>query len=229
MSPSFCCLVRSPEERVGDEAAFVFDTPSLAGDEPQVAAIVLPEGPEARADTLLAAGAVRVMVGEAALLDSGVVERLVAKYGGERVGLYVPVQKMAVDWSFETASNADFKVVTPSLCEPAWEILRANGSGSGTHAAWWIGEMVQRGVQMVLMRADIRDDDDLNLCAGMVEMLGKRLWLAPLADDEPPLADWITYGQARQMALPPALYQRREDFMLPSDDAAPAVRIGDMA
>lgn len=214
MTIRFCCLAESFDP--SREAQFVFDDPTVEQCAGQCAAIVLAEGDEARAEALLEAGAPQVLIGEAALLDSGIIERLVARYGGERIGLYVPVGNLAVDWSFETVSNADFKVVTPSLCEPTWEVLRADGSSTGSHAEWWIGQMLERGAQTVLLRADIADDTDLNLCAGMVEKLGDQLWIAPLSTTAPPLADWIAFGQVRQLALPPALYQRRDEWQCPA-------------
>jgi hypothetical protein len=78
----------------------------------------------------------------------------------------------------------------------------------------------------VLLRADICDDTDLNLCAGMVEALGDKLWIAPLHDPAPAVADWISFGQATQLALPMALYQRRQEFQpqaaAPADGSAAA-------
>ncbi|MBL0354185.1 MAG: hypothetical protein IPP03_16585 [Dechloromonas sp.] len=218
MIPRFCCLSDVIDENIGEQ--FVFDAPGLTDFKNREASVVLPVGNEERAETLLTAGASRVLVGEAALSDSKVISRLAAKFGAERVGLCVPVRKLAVDWSFETVSNADFKVVTPSLCEPTWEILRADGIGTGTHVEWWIGEMLARGAQTVLVLADIRDDTDLNLCASLVEKLGERLWIAPLSDSEPPLAEWIEFGQVRQLALPTKLYQRRKEW-IPDTDPGP--------
>lgn len=220
MTIRFCCLAESYDP--AREAQFLFDGPGVDDCAGHCAAIILAAGDEARAAALLAAGARQALIGEAALLDSGIVERLAATYGTERIGLYVPVRKMAVDWSFETVSNADFRVVTPSLCEPTWEVLRADGSGTGTHAAWWIGQMVERGARTVLLGADIADDIDLNLCAGLVDMLGERLWIAPRTSSAPPLAEWIAFGQARQLALPPALYRRRDEWQCPAAEALEA-------
>lgn len=215
MTIRFCCL--SDNFDSAGETQFLFDGTAVDACAAECAGIVLPHGSEARADSLLAAGAKQVLIGEAALLDSGSIERLVGKYGKERIGLYVPVRKLAVDWSFETVSNADFKVVTPSLCEPTWEVLRADGSGTGTHAEWWIGQMAERGAQTVLLHADIENDIDLNLCAGLVEKLGEQLWVAPRTNCAPPLADWIAFGQVRQLALPADLYQRREAWQCHGD------------
>ncbi|PKO37480.1 MAG: hypothetical protein CVU33_12810 [Betaproteobacteria bacterium HGW-Betaproteobacteria-6] len=214
MSISFCCLAASFDPAL--EVQFLVDGPAVDGCVGQCAAVILPTGDETRAEVLLAAGARQVLIGEAALLDSGVIERLVARYGKERIGLAVPVRNLAVDWAFETVSNADFKVVTPSICEPTWEVLRADGSGTGTHAEWWIGQMVERGAHTVLLLADIDGDGDLNLCAGLVEKLGGQLWVAPRASEAPPLADWIAFGQVKQLALPPALYRRRDEWQCPA-------------
>lgn len=214
------CISDSLAEMPSEQ--FLFDSPTVDGHENGIHSVVLTEGNEQRAESLLAAGVGCVLLGECALRDSQVVERLVAKHGGERIGLYVPVRKLAVDWSFETVSNADFKVVTPSICEPTWEILRADGSGTGTHAEWWLGEMLEHGVQTILLRADIRDDTDLNLCAGMVERFAFQLWLAPLHDTDPPLADWLTFGQVRRLALPLALFNRRDKWITPEEPAVVA-------
>lgn len=215
MSISFCCLAETFDP--AREAQFLVDGPGVDGCVGQCAAVILPAGDETRAEVLLAGGARQVLIGEAALLDNGIIERLVAKYGKERIGLAVPVRDLVVDWAFETVSNADFKVVTPSICEPTWEVLRADGSGTGTHAEWWIGQMVERGAHTVLLLADIESDSDLNLCAGLVEKLGAQLWVAPRTIEAPPLTDWIAFGQVRQLALPPELYQRRETWQCPAN------------
>lgn len=214
MTVSFCCLAETFDP--AREAQFLVDDPAVDDCVGQCAAVILPAGDETRAEVLLAAGARQVLIGEAALLDSGIVERLVAKYGKERIGLAVPVRNLAVDWAFETVSNADFRVVTPSLCEPTWEVLRADGTGTGTHAEWWIVQMVERGAHTVLLLADIDSDSDLNLCAGLVEKLGAQLWVAPRTSEAPPLADWIAFGQVRQLALPPDLYHQRDTWQCPA-------------
>lgn len=215
MSVQFCCLARSHDEIGRAAPTFVHYTPHLAVGFTSVtrAGVVLGAESEATATALLNAGISKVFVGEAAVLDVGVMKRLLQRFGGARLGLHVPLQRQAVSWSFDRDSNADFSVVTPSLCAPAWEVLRANGEPAGLLAAGWIDQMVRHGVQSVLLRVDIRDDTDLNLCAGMVELLGDKLWLAPLVDRDPAITDWIRYGQARQLALPAALYDRRHEWL----------------
>lgn len=222
MSVQFCCLARNLGEVAPVVPTFLHYTPRLTSIPHAVARahVVLNAESEATATSLLNAGASRVFVGEAALLDDGVVPRLIQRFGAPRIGLHVPVQRQAVSWSFETESNADFRVVTPSLCEPTWEVNKADGAPSGIRANMWIDDMLQRGVQSILLRADIYDDTDLNLCAGMVEALGTKLWIAPLNDPAPAIADWIRYGQATQLALPAALYHRRHELLPRTDDTA---------
>ncbi|UCH47203.1 MAG: hypothetical protein JSU95_14045 [Betaproteobacteria bacterium] len=188
----------------------IFDAPGVEAVAAFCAGIVLETGDEIRAATLLAAGAPIVLVGEAALRDSGVVKRLIVAHGGERVGAYAPARRQAVSWSLETDSNADFKIVAPSTCEPAWEVLTAAGAGSGTLLHWWLAALHDLGATQFLVRADIGDDADLNICARLVESFDERLWLGPLADATPRLEEWITYGQCRQLALMPDLFARMD-------------------
>jgi hypothetical protein len=224
MNVRFCCLARSPAEVLPNVPTLLYYNPRLANLMQSIgrAQVVLSGEAESVANTLLDAGVTRVYVGEAALLDSGTVSRLLKRFGAGRIGLHVPVQRQAVSWSFETKSNADFRVLTPSLCEPAWEVLRADGDPSGVRALSWLEEMVHRGVQSVLVRADVCDDTDLNLCAGMVEAFGDKLWLAPLRGQTPAIADWISFGQATQLALPTPLYHLRKELMPQLADAGHA-------
>lgn len=166
-----------------------------------------PEGGEAGIRAILDAGAQHVFIGEDALLDGALVEKLVTEYGSGRIGLHVPVRRMQVSWSMDIDSNADFRVMTPSVCEPCWEILRADGTRSGTHAAWWIGEMFRLGATDALIQADIEDDADLNILAGLTERWGERLWLAPLNETNPDLESWVNLGGAARLAVPDAIYQ----------------------
>lgn len=180
---------------------FVFDAPGVEAVADACAGIVLAEGDEQRAATLLNIGAARIFLGEAALRDSEAVRRLAADFGGERIGIYAPVRRQAVSWSFETTSNADFKTVAPSVCEPAWEVLRADGSATGALVAWWLGALRELGASQFLVAVALNDDTDLNLCADLVERYGETLWLAPAGGSAIPPADWVRYGQARQLAL----------------------------
>lgn len=225
MSVEFRCLARHHGEIAPTVPTLVHYTPGLAIGFTSAAhaGVVLGAESEAIAVSLLDAGISKVFVGEASLLDAGVIDRLVRRFGASRVGLHLPVQRQAVSWSFDATSNEDFNVVTPSLCEPAWEVLRADGTPTGVRALACAQAMQRRGVSSVLLRADIADDADLNLCAGMVEALGETLWIAPLRDPEPPIADWIRYGQATRLALPSALYRRRLELLpppLPEADAS---------
>lgn len=196
-----------------DPDDLVFDGPGVEAVAALCAGVILPTGDEQRAGTLIAAGADRVFIGDAALLDSAVIDRLVAMHGAERIGVYAPLRRQSISWSFETVSNADFKTVTPSNCEPAWEVLRADGTGSGALAGWWLMAMRDLGASHFLVRADIRDDTDLNLCAGLVEEFGDALWMGPLLEPAPHLADWVEFGQSRQIVLPGSAYSRRDSLL----------------
>lgn len=222
----FRCIAGTAEEAAAYGRGYVVDDLALA---PacirSAAAIVVPSRGPQRAAVLLAAGARRVLLGEAALRDSSLVPSLISEFGEGRIGVYVPARRLEVRWSFETVSNADFKVLTPSLGAPAWEVLLADGTGTGTHAPWWIGQMLELGAAEALLRVDVRDDADLNLCADCVERFGRRLWIGPLADDAPAIADWITLGQAGQLALPPALLAAHRQATHPAA-AQPAGAIG---
>lgn len=185
---------------------FAFDgDPAEVG---SLAGIVLVGEPEARARELLRAGASRVFVGEAALKDASLVGRLAAEFGSGRVGVYATATRMEVSWALDTVCNADFRFMMPSRCEPCWEILDAAGSRTGTELGGWIGAMAKLGASSLLVRADVRDDSDLNLAAGLAERYGERLWIGPLDDAQPPLADWIEHAGVRQLALPHALLER---------------------
>jgi hypothetical protein len=215
MTPLISCLSDNVDEVERFERPLVFGSaiaPSAIG---RLGGVVLPHQPASRAEVLLERGAARVFVGEAALADRGLVARLATRYGGERVGVYVAASRMANQWSFETTSNADFKVVTPSCCEPAWDVLRADGSGTGLSVQRWVAAMVEAGARSALVQVDIEDDTDLNLCAGLVETLGEHVCLTPARQKEPVLDDWVRYGQARWIALAPPLYLRRRALMVP--------------
>lgn len=203
------CRLNEAAEPTQDD--LIFDAPGIEDVASSCAGIVLEAGDEARAAGLLAAGAPCVFVGEAALHDSTMVGRLVAAHGGERIGIYAPARRQSVSWSFETVSNADFRTLTPSTCEPAWEVLTAAGSGTGTLLHWWLVALRDRGAMQFLVRADIADDTDLNICAGLVETFGGQLWLGPLTDPAPRLDEWIAYGKCRQLALPPELFARMNE------------------
>ena len=150
MSVQFCCLARHHGEIAPTVPTLVHYTPALAVGFTSVAraGVVLGAESEAIAASLLDAGIGEVFVGEAALRDAGVIDRLVRRFGAQSVGLHLPVQRKAVSWSFDTTSNEDFNVVTPSLCEPTWEVLRASLGRSQDDA-----ERVMRRLAAAALRA----------------------------------------------------------------------------
>ncbi len=175
--------------------------------------VVVPADGAGRARELLGAGVQRVLIGEAALHEAGLIETLASEFGPGRVGVYVPAARMRAHWSMNSVSNADFKFMAPSVCEPNWEVLTAKGGPTGVHVDWWVGRMLEREAASVLVRADIEDDADLNICAGLVELCGERLWLGSRARSPNRLSDWVLYGRVRQLAFVPALYEHDEQVL----------------
>ena len=165
------------------------------------AAVLLPTEPLSRARELLATTTAGIYLGHAALVDGTAVGRLAAEFGSGRVGVYVPAKRMEVNWAIDTLSNADFKFMRPSVCEPCWEILDGSGKRTGTHAAWWIGEMLAAGASSALVRVAMEDDADLNICAGLVERFGERVWVNPDERSHAELTRWVQEGKVRQLAL----------------------------
>ncbi|OGS94916.1 MAG: hypothetical protein A3H31_04495 [Gallionellales bacterium RIFCSPLOWO2_02_FULL_57_47] len=185
-----------------EEICFVADDAALP-DDLQGCNVVLGNGSEARAEQLLARGAARVLLADAAMLDSTAVSRLVQGYGAERIGVALLATKRHVSWSLDIVSNADFRCLTPSVGKHGWEIVLSDGTASGTDAVCWVGEMLALGVSMALIRVDMQDED-LNTCAGLVEAHGNKLWFSPWQRPDADLEPWVRYGQLRRLLLPAA-------------------------
>lgn len=181
----------------------MLDTPAL----PETLAglhVAMAEGDEARADELLARGAACVLLGDLAVQDSTAVERLVQRHGGERIGIWVRAAKQHVSWTLDRnrySSNADFNCLTPSLCAPGWETLKSDGTGSGASVEWWLAQMLGLGASMALISMDMQDDD-LNICAGLIEKHGAKLWFSTREQPDADLEPWVRWGQVRQLVLP---------------------------
>lgn len=213
-------LYRQEEVEEPTENDLIFDAPGAEDIASRCAGIVLENGDEMRATTLLRAGVPVVYLGEAVLRDATLVDRLVAAYGSSRIGIYAPTKRMEVSWHLDTVSNADFMTLTPSICEPAWEVLKADGSPTGTMAHWWLKALAGRGVEHLLVAAEVTEDADLNIMAGLVEEFGDNLWVAPLGDGQMrPLLEWVTYGHCLRLALPSS-YRDLEQALL-AEMAAP--------
>lgn len=164
--------------------------------------VVLGSGTEARASELLARGAERVWLGDLALLDSSSVARLVDEHGNEHIGIWLAAQKTGISWSLDgVAPNAGFKCMMPSLGVAGWDVLKNDGTSTGTDAEWWVGQMLALGASMALISMDMHDDD-LNICAGLIESHGDKLWFSPRLQPNADLEPWIRWGQVRQLVLP---------------------------
>lgn len=183
------------------ETGFMPDDGQALSDSVRGHNIVLPAGDEARAHQLLAEGAARVLIGDAALQDGTLIRRLVEQYGGERIGVAVLARKHNVTWTLDMVSNADFRCLTPSWGKRGWELMLSQGGGTGTDAEWWLGEMLGCGASVALIQVDLQDDD-LNICAGLLEGHGTKLWFTPWQQPDIDLEPWVRYGQVRQIVLP---------------------------
>lgn len=184
-----------------DGSCFILDDPKSLSDSTRDHTIVLPSGDESRAHQLLAQGAARILIGDAALLDGTLIRRLVEQYGGERIGVAVLARKHNVTWTLDMVSNADFRCLTPSYGKRGWELMLSRGDGTGTDTEWWMGEMLGCGASAALVQIDMQDDD-LNICAGLMVSHGKKLWFTPWQQPDADLEPWVRYGQVRQILLP---------------------------
>lgn len=173
--------------------------------------VVLGNGTEARASELLARGAERVLLGDLALLDSTAVERLVQQHGTEHIGVWVRAAKTHVSWAIDYISNEDFNCLTPSVGGGGWDVLKNDGFSTKTDAEWWTKQMLGLGASMALISVDIQDDD-LNLCAGLIEDHGDKLWFSPRHEPNADLEPWVRWGQVRQLVLPTP-HERDEEEM----------------
>lgn len=182
------------------KVCFVADDAALP-DDLQGCTVVLGKGGEARAEELLRRGAARVLLADAAMLDATAVSRLIRRFDPESIGVSMLARKRHISWSLDTVSNEDFRCLTPSVGKAGWEIVLSDGSASGTDAEWWLGEMLAMGASMALIRVDMQDDD-LNLCAGLVETHGDKLWFSPWLHPDTDLEPWVRYGQLRRLLLP---------------------------
>ncbi|GAB4443167.1 MAG: hypothetical protein OHK0026_09760 [Rhodocyclaceae bacterium] len=219
-APEIAPCVSTPEGIPGQGRFFAPADCLPPADRAADCTVLLPSEGEERARELLGQGHAAVLLGDAALRDAELVARLAAEFGSERTGVLVPVKRMQVSWVMDAVSNADFRFMHPSICEPCWEILTSGGQRTGTLASWWMARMFERGAGLALLRADIGDDIDLNLCASLVEEFGDRLWLSPLTEAEPALEDWVRWGHAPRLALPQALYDSNGAVLAWRDAAA---------
>lgn len=180
---------------------FVIDTGGAIGDLGGLC-VVAPSAGAERIDRLLAAGAVQVLLGEAAMDDAALVGGAIQRHGPDRIGIWARVRRGASHWQLDKTSNADFTVVAMVNPLPRWLLLREDGSLTDIDAQWWAGEMAARGCATVLVSVDAPQDEDLSACAEMADAIGERFWLSTDSSDVDELRFWVRYGQARNLVLP---------------------------
>lgn len=156
------------------------------------------------ARSALEGGATRVFLSGTSARMGDIVARLASDFGAERLGVWADVAPMEVRWRLETESNADFKTLAPSMPEPCWEMLAADGTRTGHRVDYWLERMFDSGATAALVRTDLAtyDDRDLNVCAGLVERFAERLWMTPASAAECSLDEWTRYGHASRFVLP---------------------------
>lgn len=164
--------------------------------------LVLERAGLARARLRLAAGARQVLFGDAALDDPAIVARAVREFGAPRVGVWLPARRAPVSWAMDSFSNGDFKCMVPSNPQARWDVLRSDAEPAGIDVQACMERVLALGAATVLVGIDMQDERDLDLCAGLVERFGRRLWLTPLQERAADLAPWIEWGQMRQLVLP---------------------------
>ena len=164
--------------------------------------VVLESGGLAQARARLAAGARQVLLADSALRDISLIGSAVAEFGAARVGAWVPARRLAVSWALDSHSNGDFKCMVPSNPQARWEVLTSDMQGTGTEVGRWIEQLTGLGVRTILISVDMPDDRDLDLCAGLIERFGERLWFSPLVAPDADLAAWVEFGQVSRLVLP---------------------------
>lgn len=185
----------------GTEPRFCDARDGIPG-QPRGASILFDSPDEPAIRAALEKGAERVFLGPRS--GAELLARLGAQWGLERLGAWADAAPMEVRWRLDTVSNADFKTLTPSMPEPCWEVLAADGEPTGVRLDYWLQRMFDRGATAALVRADLScaDGAGLNVCAGLVERFAGRLWLAPTGSDECSLDEWVSFGHATRFVLP---------------------------
>lgn len=164
--------------------------------------VALEGGGLAQARARLAAGARQVLLADVLLHDISLMRSAIAEFGAGHVGAWLPARRAAVSWALDTQSNGDFKCMAPSNPQARWEVLTSDMRHSGPEVGTWVEQLARMGVGTILISVDMQDDRDLDLCAGLVERFGERLWFSPLTDVDADLAPWVEFGQVSALVLP---------------------------
>ncbi|WP_298830576.1 hypothetical protein [uncultured Piscinibacter sp.] len=166
------------------------------------ATLVLGKGGLGPARARLRTGSRQVLLADAALGDVSVFSAAIVEFGAARIGAWLPARRMAVSWALDAQSNGDFRCMVPSHPEARWELLSSDRQGTGIEVGGRIEKLVQLGVTTILVSVDIQDDRDLDLCAGLMERFGQRLWFSALDAPDADFAPWVEFGQVRRLVLP---------------------------
>jgi hypothetical protein len=180
---------------------FVFDKGDVTDDLADCY-VVTPKADRTRIEALLAAGVCQVLIGEVALFDNNLVSDVVKQYGGERIGIWLPVRRASANWSLDRESNADFSFISISTPLARWMALRNDGCLTDVDALWWAGEMLKAGCSSVMVSVDDPQDDDLLACAEMSEIAADHFWLDTGSADVEELRFWVKYGHVQQLIVP---------------------------
>lgn len=189
--------------------AFMFDDGELPARLPPIG-VVLRSGGLSQARARLAAGARQVLLADAALADASLVRAAVAEFGAARLGVWLPAARMEVCWSLDSQSNGDFKCMVPSDPQARWEVLASDMRRTGIDACRWIEQLVRQGASTILVSVDMRDERDLDLCAGLMERFTHALWFSPLAALDADLTPWVDFGRVTRLVLPAGADARAE-------------------
>lgn len=180
---------------------------------------------EDAAGALLDAGYRGVLLGDAAVHDPGVAQRLVARYGGARVGVAVGAARLQVSWSLDTDSNPDFRIMRPTHAVPDWELVLESGARTGVSLAWWLGRMFERGISRAVVDVDVNDDADLNILAGLVDSFGDRLALVLTPAVVARFDDCVGLAGLRCFVADGSMRGRLPDALLAAADAGAGAHV----
>ena len=167
--------------------------------------VVIDEASIGHAQALLRAGAPMAFIAATSTTSLEHVARLAGDAGSQHVGVFIDAAPMEVRWHLDSESNADFRTLVPSMPEACWELLDARADRTGIRVDACLRRAFERGATAAIVRVELGEprDSDLNVCAGLVERFGQRIWIAPRDATPCSLEPWIRYAGASRFVLPP--------------------------